>query len=123
MQFTQLRHGRLMRISNRFGGDHSKEILDSSSFPRHLGREMIDDQRMRIELAEQIIDWRHYCTKPVQPLPVNGAQRTVLVWPTPSQNGTQLRASRNGLCREPITPRSWFRRHPHTPAWFIRPTR
>lgn len=116
MQFTHSRHGRRIRSSNRFGGDKPNEILDSWSFPRHVGREKADRERMRIELAEQVADWRNCCAKPVQPLPVNGALQAVLVWPKPSQNGT-VRVSRNGTRREPIVPQTWYRRGPATPSW------
>ncbi len=37
--------------------------------------------------------------------------------PQPMQNGTVQPVSRNGSSYEPIIPRSWYRRHPHSPSW------
>lgn len=122
MQRYHFYKGRRVRNGNRVGGRRKKEILDSSSFPRHVGREMTDGELMQIELVEQITDWRDDCTNPVPPQPMNGALRTVLVWIEPGQNGT-VQVSRNGSHPEPIVPKACYFRHPHTPSWFSRPMR
>ncbi|MBI4092438.1 MAG: hypothetical protein HY420_00770 [Candidatus Kerfeldbacteria bacterium] len=125
-----MRHGRLMRSSNRFGGDRRKETLDSSCFPRVvnflrlngrvLARELVEEAVLDLELllstddlADLVIEFCHSRRFTVDLTP----ERRLLVNHQPSANGAVMPVSPNGRRREPIIGRWQYRCGPATPSW------
>ncbi|MBI4426642.1 MAG: hypothetical protein HY567_03615 [Candidatus Kerfeldbacteria bacterium] len=123
-----VRHGKLVRTSNRFGGFEKQRFRDSWELPWHLRWSRRYHRILKHELAEEVVDLDVLlCVEDLPDVEIEFCgDRRFAIQLTPegcllvrhqlASNGASP-VSPDGSCRESIMPRSWFRRHPHSPSW------